>query len=254
MLAQQLKIRQLQQIIDYYPNGNIKTIKNLVLGKCCMFIEEFGDYMILDTCYYGLFKEYYPNGIIKISGQYDCRFWDKDYKLQDKTNKINLQNDCFKTGVWQEFDSLGKQIKTSLYDAEGYLVFHKYPSKKDTLEVRDDSVMLKLKNYDIKNSYLIRRYKNNKKLFIKFPMPSDHNYVIVFQKPMATLFGSKVKGPEDIYKYLKGIKGIKSDDLPKNNTDFMNFSDLKSGIYYVQYYSNIMNIYELEIILEDVDE
>lgn len=263
VLSQEIKKRELQQVIDYYPNGKIKAIKNLVLGKCSMFVEEFGDYIILDTCYYGLFKEYYPNGVLKILGQYDCKFWDKNYKLQDTKSSFNLQNDSFKVGIWQEFDSLGKQTKISFYDDKGYLVFDKYPLKKDTLEARESYVMLKLDKYETKNSYLIKRHKNNKHLFLKFLQYSDHNYWSLYQKPTSILIDKEIRYKGEQGNGLRFIKGIKSDDIGgNNNKEFMDISDLNSGIYYLQYkYSPMMlynyaglYFYEIEIILEDLNE
>lgn len=240
--AQSSSIYSLKQVTNKYANGKIKSLENLIIAKCRGFDYDMGDTIVFDSHRYGAFKQYYENGRLKLSGQYDCKSWNND--------TISKILSCFKTGLWYEFDSLGKQTKVSLYD-EDYLVFDKYPSKKDTLNVLKDSMMLKLERYEIKNSYLIKRYKKNKRLFIKFPVYSDHNYWYLFQKPLSTLID--IESRKNEYKELRLLRFIKNDDTPKNK-DFMDFSNLKSGIYYIVYRTIGRYFYEVEIILEDVDE
>ncbi len=241
---------QLTQVIEYYPSGNIKNIKNIILRRCYIFDNDIGSTIKKDTAYYGIFKEYYTNNVLKISGQYDCRFWDKNFDPKDTTD--HLRTDCFKTGVWYEFDSSGKQTKVSLYDEEGYLVFDKYSLIRDTIKIIKDSTVFMLDEYEKKNSYLIKRYKTNKRLFLKFPTYSDHNYWYLFQKPMSTLIDREYRGVINMRKNLRLFSYIKYDDTPKN-TDMMDFSTVKAGIYYLVYKTVGSYTYEVEIVLEDIE-
>ncbi len=172
--AQNVPSKLLKQDIAHYPNGNIHTLKNFVLGGCYLYISDLGTTMLVDTCYYGTFKEYYPNGNIKTLGQYDCKFWDKNYQRYKDTT-YSVSDECFKNSIWYEFDSLGNFKKSILYNKGGE-IYYKFPFKRDTFFVKKDSSILKMKNYDKVNSYLIKRSKKNNKLLLEFPELSDHNY------------------------------------------------------------------------------
>ncbi len=244
--AQTVKKRDLKQAITYHTNGNVQYIKNFILGDC------YNDQIKIDTCYYGIFKEYYANGNLKTSGQYDCRFWNKNYKGQDTINYI--PNDCFQTGYWNEFDSLGNFQRAILYN-EGAEIFYKYPFKSDTLFAQKDSLMLKMKGYSEVNSYFIKRSKKNKKLLLEFPILGGLNYWGVYDKPIEAIIQKDQYG-ENYYYSLKGygnyIMGIKYDDIPGNQR-YLDFSNLKNGTYYV-YYRSYREIYEAEVIIQNIDD
>ncbi|MDX2302107.1 MAG: hypothetical protein NW226_04870 [Microscillaceae bacterium] len=225
-----------RQVVSYYKNGNIRKIENFLTDSCQVFSVDFQDYILVDTCRYGYFKEYYPNGILKILGQYDC-----DQGKADQT-----EESCFESSIWYEYDSLGKVNKMTGYD-HGVIVFVRYPVKQDVIIVKEDSIWVKLHLYDKINSYLIKRYENNRRLILEFPVMSDHNYWSVYDKQLDIL-------DTGVAYSKKFLNSFKDDDTPENQR-YLDVSNLENGRYYVyykykpgsQYYH-----YELEIILKDI--
>lgn len=234
--AQSDTTHNLKQVISYHENGNIKIIENFLSDSCRLFSSTFQDYIQVDTCRDGYFKEYYPKGILKTLGQYDCEFINPSFR----------EDDCFKSGIWYEFDSLGEVSVITRYDV-GKPIFYKYPLKRDTLTIKEDSIWVKLDAYHTTNSYLIRRGNYHHGLFLEFPVISSHNYRLVFSKQFNLLI-------EDIDDYSNFLFRFKEDDLPTKNQRYLDASQLKNGKYYVYYKSlGLTNIYEIEIILEDSD-
>lgn len=209
------------QVITYFKNGKIQKINNFRIDSCRLYDKELMDYVIVDTCQYGYFKEYYTNGVLKILGQYDCNLERLD----------THEADCFKSGIWFKYDSLGKIKEITGYGQGGLLLFKRYPLKQKILFPKEDSIWIRLERYDMTNSYLIKRNKNNRHIFLKFYMLSDHSYWRVFDKHL-NLLDFELEDRQNLLFFFK------SDDIPTSkrpNQDYLDVAKLKSGRYYVYY-------------------
>lgn len=242
--SSKIQMTSLNQKISYYQNGNIYKIESFFLKDSCHLRDENGFEIISDTCHYGIFKEYYPNGILKILGQYDCNIWNA--KIKQKNEFYGIEPDCFKTGTWHEFDSLGRLELTNFY-SKGSILFYEYPLKRDTIDAKKDSVILKIKHLSIQNSYVVRRFKTNKYLLFD----TNNLYHAYFW----LIYDGKINiqpnhNNNDYHNYSLSYQGKRA--APKSGK-YIDFSKLKNGKYYVYltFYWNIR--YGIEVILEDME-
>ncbi|TAE39324.1 MAG: hypothetical protein EAY66_02690 [Sphingobacteriales bacterium] len=237
--AQKTITIQSKQVIAYYSNGNIESIKNFLLDTC-KFDDENWNY-IVELCLCGPFKEYYTNGVLKTSGHYDVVEYLKNY--EDKTP----QKKYLKSGIWHFFDSLGNFERLIIHTKRFPLV--RYRFKQDIMIVKNDSSILELKNYNETTSYLVKRSKKNKYLILNPKRYSGHNYWKIFDEQF-NITSDNFDNKANI------VSTFKEDDTHSSQKHF-NISNLKSGIYYIYYQSGVLNNsyeYELKIILEDLKE
>ena len=232
----------------------MRRLETIRADSCWVYDPTFGD-TIVGECKDGIYKEWYSNGKIKIRGQYECLFMGtaKNVKIDSLTEKIDTleinQYNSVLAGTWFEYDSLGHLSKMIDYNTQGLKKIFNISLPKDTiLDIRTDSVWIKIKDYLSFNKYVIRRLNNKKHLFLEFPVLGDWGNVwTIFDYRLNFITQNTISYKEALYFF------VSTDHPTKNgNYNYFDFSKLPSGRYYLYYYNRITGSYELEIVLEDL--
>ena len=133
----------LKKKITYYENGMMKKSENFRYDST-LVSEYYGKpYYYSDTCRDGLYKEWFPNGKIKVEGQYEyLEYIDTNQAVDPNPpylsyDTIILGFGCFKTGIWYEYDSIGKLIKTSRFWGDEKVFMHG-PFKDTLISIEKD--------------------------------------------------------------------------------------------------------------------
>lgn len=237
----------LKKVVTRYDNGKIKRIETFAKDSCLMCDCEksryfHGDEVMVDTCRYGIFKEYYPDGTLKISGQYDCRNYEDPTEDEEIRNSGYFFVDCFRTGTWHEYTPEGDTKKTTIYRNNGYgsVKYYRYATNQDTLIADKDSCIFPLKDYMKINSYLVKRSSKNKYLSFKVLDMQCGGSWRISDAPLNTL--TEKKG--------KFIMGYSRNTSLSEHPDF---SSVKDGEYYMCYnptHKDNFCKYEIQIIIQ----
>lgn len=257
--AQNTIAKYTKQVITYYPNGAVKYIENFLLDSCNLLKDTNSEVEKIKSngCYYGFFKEYYQNGILKTLGQYDCVISNKNTLLFSQeqefcecNNLVDFYNGyyCFKTGIWHNFDSLGNLISDTKFICDHEIFTKKYLLKKDTLFANKDSILFKIKSYDDTDSYVIKRKNTNAILLLEFPTASMSDYHwLVFKESLPMLLHPEKLSLEY---YKKAFKVFSYSDAGSSKDIYVNLSKFKNGIYYIYSYYKT-KWYETEINIQN---
>jgi hypothetical protein len=231
-------IIHLKQRISYYENGNMKKLETVRTDSCRLYAENFDDYVYSNNCKDGLIKEWYSNGKLKLEGE---------YKLKENSWAGNECYDSYPIGIWYEYDTLGNIEKMTRY--HNNQVFVKKAKKDSVIEVQQDSLWIKIKEYLSPNCYIIKRKKENQHLFFAFPMIDERvNVWRIYDYKRDLLMKDDMS-----YEHLPHLFSFRATDAGTNQCNSFDFARLKNGRYYVYYYGFIGNLcHELEIILEDL--
>ncbi len=262
-IAQNKTIKQnkTRQETTYYPDGKVNTIEDFLADSCTLVINSY-ERIKVDTCRYGYFKEYHPNGILKTLGQYDCKLpnvntllpfnFDRSFECEHE----EYENDCFKTGIWYRFDTLGGLISNTRYNCGWEGITVQYNLKQDTLVAKGDSTIFKIKEYryGAGKSYLIKRTINNHCLLLDFFKVSYWHYWYVSDKRYDFLMEEKTSISKKLENDNMMVFKYYDRDFGKqvnNKGDiYVNLSTLKNGRYYI--YNNHFYGWDIyEIILQD---
>ncbi|TAH27953.1 MAG: hypothetical protein EAZ06_11845 [Cytophagales bacterium] len=249
--AQNKNIRRTKQIINYHANGKVKSIENFLTDSCYLVITKgvYKETIKVDTCRYGYFKIYYSNGILKTLGQYDCN-------LPKQNNLIDtdcLENDCFKSGIWHQFDSLGKLISSTRYECDIDVFNIHHQLKQDTLVAKNDSSLFKIKNYESGKSYFIKRFNKKCNILLDFPKYyAGRIYWYIFEDSLNLLNFPKISLQIHNEDYIKYFMYDATHKKNYKNDIYVNLSNLKSGTYYI-YCTDFTEMYlhEIKFIIQD---
>jgi hypothetical protein len=252
--AQSDSIIQLNRKIIFYENGTPKQLITYNKDSCDYF-DDFGLIEFNENCRDGVYKEWYSNGQLLLSGQYTYELGLDTIIIPNPNTGLldTLYHSDFysnKTGIWDKYDSLGNKIVTERY-IKDRLIVEQTPYHDTSFTITSDSVWIKLQDYSEFSSYLINRDKVNKVLILQFPSHATHNYWKICDKKVDLLTDDYPIG--HIFNWDKAIADLTADDSCwKKCRNYYDFSKLQEGRYFIYYWSFIGVFHEIEIILNDV--
>lgn len=229
-----------KQHYEYYQSGQMKKLTTY----------------LNDTCLDGTYIEWYMNGNKKTEGNYKyITTYDSVLIINPVTyldeKVLFIDTGCYKTGVWNEYDSTGKILKTIRYrkDHEDY---SQGPLNDTIVLATKDSVRIRISDYLKNASYIIKRSANNKSLIIAFQEYSNHNYWQIYDSDI-NIFSDDESFEKSLSLIEKPIKYLISDDC-RPRVNWFDFAKLGNGKFTILFRKDPIGFDFYVIIITIIDK